>query len=108
MSPSNVEKINVPATEDTKVPGSELNKNTRGGILSTPAVRHLARQYSIDLNDVQGSGKDGRILREDVLKYAIQKGIVESSSDSSGGEENNQYSSAEVKWQPDDKIVPLR
>ncbi|KAI3749364.1 hypothetical protein L2E82_19974 [Cichorium intybus] len=45
--------------------------------LSTPAVRSLAKQHGIDLDDVIGSGKHGRILKDDVLKYAVEKGIID-------------------------------
>lgn len=37
-------------------------------ILTTPAVRRIARENNIDLRRVAGTGRDGRILKEDVLK----------------------------------------
>ena len=37
--------------------------------LATPAVRRVASQYNVDLADVEGSGKDGRVMKEDVLRY---------------------------------------
>ena len=44
---------------------SEINKK----VLTTPAVRKLAREHDLDLNLISGSGKSGRILKEDVLEY---------------------------------------
>lgn len=41
----------------------------RGG-RATPPVRRLARERGVDLKVVPGSGPDGRITREDVLKAA--------------------------------------
>jgi len=38
-------------------------------VLTTPAVRKMAKENNINLLDVQGSGKDGRILKEDMLRY---------------------------------------
>ena len=35
-----------------------------------PAVRKLARERGVDLGKVQGSGKNGRILKEDVERHA--------------------------------------
>lgn len=38
--------------------------------LATPAVRRAAREHSIDITTIQGTGKDGRVLKEDVLRAA--------------------------------------
>ena len=35
----------------------------------SPAVRRLAREHDLDLNKVTGTGKDGRVLKEDILRY---------------------------------------
>ena len=37
--------------------------------LATPAVRHLAKELVIDISHVQGTGKDGRVIKEDLQKY---------------------------------------
>ncbi|XP_060197747.1 lipoamide acyltransferase component of branched-chain alpha-keto acid dehydrogenase complex, mitochondrial isoform X1 [Lycium barbarum] len=46
------------------------------GVSSTPAVRNLAKQYGVDINDVPATGKGGRVLKEDVINYAMQKGLT--------------------------------
>mmetsp|Transcript_1899 Transcript_1899/g.6786 ORF Transcript_1899/g.6786 Transcript_1899/m.6786 type:complete len:531 (-) Transcript_1899:51-1643(-) len=46
--------------------------DTRGGpdrVLATPAVRRIARENKLELNLVQGTGKHGRVLKEDILGY---------------------------------------
>jgi 2-oxoglutarate dehydrogenase E2 component (dihydrolipoamide succinyltransferase) len=43
--------------------------NDRGGpIRSSPAVRRLARRFQIDLARVSGTGRGGRVTRDDVLR----------------------------------------
>ncbi|GAB6031651.1 hypothetical protein CHUAL_009410 [Chamberlinius hualienensis] len=42
---------------------------TTAKVLTTPAVRRLASENKIQLSEVEGSGKDGRILKEDVIRY---------------------------------------
>ncbi len=37
-------------------------------VLATPATRRLAREMSVDINRLQGTGNAGRVTREDVLK----------------------------------------
>ena len=36
---------------------------------TSPAVRKLAREHRIDLTGVRGTGRDGRVTRDDVLAY---------------------------------------
>ena len=38
-------------------------------VLATPAVRRIAQEYGVDLGDVRGSGKEGRVLKEDILAH---------------------------------------
>ena len=44
-----------------------------GKVLTTPAVRKMAREHSLDLATIPGTGKQGRVLKEDVLAYLNQK-----------------------------------
>ncbi|KAK1945015.1 Lipoamide acyltransferase component of branched-chain alpha-keto acid dehydrogenase complex [Phytophthora citrophthora] len=37
--------------------------------LTSPSVRRLAKEHSIDLHDVEGTGPQGRILKGDLLEY---------------------------------------
>ena len=43
-----------------------------GGPRLSPAVRRLAREHSVDLARVQGTGMGGRITRDDVLRYLAE------------------------------------
>ncbi len=37
--------------------------------LATPAVRHLVKNHGLKIEDIPGTGKDGRVTKEDVLKF---------------------------------------
>jgi len=37
--------------------------------LATPAVRRVAREHNIDISNIKGTGKNGRITKEDILNY---------------------------------------
>lgn len=50
-----------------------------------PAVRHFARELGVDLSAVQGSGRKGRILREDVAQHVKTKMTQPSSSSGFAG-----------------------
>ena len=38
-------------------------------MLATPAGRRTARENNISLVDVQGTGRNGRVLKDDVIKF---------------------------------------
>ncbi|MDI6765001.1 MAG: dihydrolipoamide acetyltransferase family protein [Thermodesulfobacteriota bacterium] len=42
--------------------------------LATPAVRALAKELGVDINQVKGSGPEGRVLEKDVRQFADAKG----------------------------------
>ncbi|KAK9439119.1 Lipoamide acyltransferase component of branched-chain alpha-keto acid dehydrogenase complex [Metarhizium brunneum] len=37
--------------------------------LATPAVRHLSKELNIDIIEIDGTGKDGRVLKEDIYRF---------------------------------------
>ncbi len=43
-------------------------------IRSSPLVRKIAKEHGIDLRMVPGSGSDGRINKEDILRYVHEGG----------------------------------
>ena len=46
-------------------------------VLSTPAVRKMAREHELDLATIVGTGKQGRVLKEDVLDYlSLDKAVT--------------------------------
>ncbi|CAH0017176.1 unnamed protein product [Clonostachys rhizophaga] len=55
--------------------------------LATPAVRHLSKELKVDINDIYGTGKDGRVLKEDIYKFVQQRDSAPPSATkpSSGG-----------------------
>ncbi|KAH7330285.1 2-oxoacid dehydrogenases acyltransferase-domain-containing protein [Rhexocercosporidium sp. MPI-PUGE-AT-0058] len=41
--------------------------------LATPAVRHLTKELDVKIEDVNGTGRDGRVLKEDVYQFAKER-----------------------------------
>ncbi|CAK9138964.1 unnamed protein product [Ilex paraguariensis] len=104
------------ALDHTKSLGSDMGdadcqssvprKSEIGGVLSTPAVRNLAKLYGININDVCGTGKDGRVLKEDILQFGSNKGILKETPVSSRATFPDQLLGGEGEYE--DKAIPLR
>ncbi|KAI1859477.1 hypothetical protein JX265_010480 [Neoarthrinium moseri] len=79
--PMNKESLSKPPeTPETAQPRAEKAPPERSGekphkstgkyaSLATPAVRHLSKEHDVDITDIQGTGKDGRVLKEDIYKF---------------------------------------
>lgn len=60
--PTTEETSSAPAKASTSADGSDR-------IRATPAARRVAREFSIDLSAVQGTGPEGRIKERDVVAF---------------------------------------
>lgn len=67
----------APKIEDKAVPAPAIETsssiNYTGSIYAGPAVRKLAREFGINLNEVNPSGPRGRILKEDLHHFVKQR-----------------------------------
>ncbi len=64
----------APVAPTPATPMAPVSQGESGPRLS-PAVRRLAREHSIDVSAVQGTGLGGRVTRDDVLKYLEQASV---------------------------------
>lgn len=70
--------IAAPWAQETPAPShsshSPVTKQTgNSASLATPAVRHLAKELNLDITQIPGTGKDGRVMKEDVYKFVQAK-----------------------------------
>jgi pyruvate dehydrogenase E2 component (dihydrolipoamide acetyltransferase) len=66
-SPFPLEREPLCQTEDTFSLDSSLHENKTA--LATPKVRDLAKKLGVNLDDLTGSGKEGRITQQDLKNY---------------------------------------
>lgn len=66
----------MPAAESPKTPVASARPSDAGGAAAkaagkrySPAVMRLAQENNIDLNQLEGTGKEGRITRKDVMSF---------------------------------------
>ena len=72
----------VPADPVAAAPPPTKTKAS-GGVYAGPAVRKLAREFGIELDQVTGSGPRGRIVKEDLQQF-VQKSLRGEAAPSAG------------------------
>jgi 2-oxoisovalerate dehydrogenase E2 component (dihydrolipoyl transacylase) len=67
---SQTEQRRAQNTPNQTIEGSTPQFSGKHASLATPAVRHLTKSHGINITDIAGTGKDGRVLKDDVQKHA--------------------------------------
>ena len=87
--PEPAARVALPAeADDGPAPTESTGKNK---IFASPAVRRLAREHNIPLEQITGSGPEGRIIKRDLLPY------LESGKDGA----------RELPEEPGDQVIPF-
>ena len=73
VNPSVAAEAATAAPAVPPIPAPEQSAN--GAPRLSPAVRRLAREHSVDLSRIAGTGMGGRITRDDVLQY-LESGVA--------------------------------
>ncbi|CAI7610009.1 unnamed protein product [Penicillium palitans] len=71
----------IPATQEAEsslttpppIQVPEVTPKTKHASLAVPAVRGLLKSHGVNILDVNGTGKDGRVMKEDVLKFVAER-----------------------------------
>ncbi|MFT5722371.1 MAG: 2-oxoisovalerate dehydrogenase E2 component (dihydrolipoyl transacylase) [Motiliproteus sp.] len=62
----------VPSKADPSVSVTRVKGSRPGKALASPAVRRIAREFDLDISQVPGSGKHGRVFKEDIVHFQQQ------------------------------------
>lgn len=86
--------------ESTPQKKAPAKKNESGGkVRYSPAVLRLSQEYDIDLSQVEGTGKDGRITRKD-LQMLIDSGNIPKAGEESAAPVQEAPKQAPIKDAP--------
>lgn len=69
-----VEETPVPAAAAVAAAVETPKPKGTHASVATPAVRHMSKEHNVDINDIEGTGKGGRVLKEDILRFIQNKG----------------------------------
>ena len=104
-APAPVAAAPAPAPAAPTPPPAPAAAASSADVAAGPAIRRFAREVGVDLSTVQGTGENGRIVREDVLKV-VREGAGSRSSGSAGamaptaGGESDGYGPVHVEKMP--------
>ncbi|SEK94952.1 2-oxoglutarate dehydrogenase complex dihydrolipoyllysine-residue succinyltransferase [Halomonas daqiaonensis] len=77
-----------------------------GDKILAPAARKLVAEHDLDVNAIEGTGKGGRILKEDVQR-AVKEGSAKKSAKSAGDAQAAAAAAPAVEGERPEKRVPM-
>jgi 2-oxoisovalerate dehydrogenase E2 component (dihydrolipoyl transacylase) len=104
-------------TDDSEL---ESGRNNRAKALASPAVRRIAREHKINIALIAGSGKKGRVLKQDIeahmqsqdgIRQIANQGAATQQADTAIANANsNQLTGANNAVTPSEvsKVIPMR
>ena len=95
----------APFVPPATVPDAALSAD--GGQRLSPAVRRLARERSVDLNLIQGTGLGGRVTRNDVLRYLETAPSSAPVAPAPAGSAPASVAAPDVQVGPDEELMPI-
>ncbi len=109
------ERQGVPASPEKATPAKETRGPAKragpyGRTPASPAVRRLVREHGLTLAAIPGSGKDGRVLKEDVLRFLEAPQSGDKAEPATPSQPSPTPSSAQAGGQPqaEARVEPLR
>ncbi|KAJ0291247.1 hypothetical protein Brms1b_000476 [Colletotrichum noveboracense] len=63
----------APAQAATAAPAEAPKQKGKHAALATPAVRHLSKTLNVDIAEIDGTGRDGRVLKEDIQNFVKRR-----------------------------------
>lgn len=109
---SSSDSDNEVASKPEATSSTETN-NQRVKVLTTPAVRRIAAQFKVDLSTVKATGRNGRVLKEDVLGFlnisSDKSNEVPVDMSTTARTQEVPFTPAKAKIEPvlEDKTVPV-
>jgi pyruvate dehydrogenase E2 component (dihydrolipoamide acetyltransferase) len=61
----------LPASDEGVIPEKKEIIKKQKKVLATPVARAMAKEMNIDINEVSGTGTDGRVMSGDIQKYSV-------------------------------------
>ncbi|KAK0633417.1 2-oxoacid dehydrogenases acyltransferase-domain-containing protein [Immersiella caudata] len=52
---------------------ASLERKGKHASLATPATRHLSKELGVEISHIPGTGKDGRVTKEDIYKFVNRR-----------------------------------
>ena len=72
-SADNMAADNLRDEESFEIPNVGVEKGSNSKVFASPAVRRLSMENGLNLTSIHGSGKDGRVLKSDIVQLLNER-----------------------------------